>query len=78
MNTQDKMSKTNKKFKNNLYPNNKCKWQIDYFIAHQDMEADEVVTVETTHEMNNEYSNVFTAIECFSGQGWHKTISGVS
>ena len=46
---------------------NKIKQEIVYFIAGMDMEASRVVIAETTQEIQNEYSDVFTWIECFKG-----------
>ena len=59
--------KTNKNLKDNLYPNNKIKPDIDYFLAVLLMQANKVVNGETTQKIYNEYRNVLTGIECFKG-----------
>ena len=66
MNKQDK-SKINKNPKKSPHTYNKIKQKIDYCIAGSGLEADKVVSAETTQKIYSEYSNVLTEIGCFKG-----------
>ena len=67
MNAQTRQVQTNNIFKNNPHTNNKTSQEIDYSSAGPDMEANRVTSLETTQKMYNEYSDIFTRIECFKG-----------
>ena len=61
---QDK-SKASNSFKNDLHTNNKFQQEIGYFAVRAGMEADRVVSVETTLKICKEYSGVFTGTGTF-------------
>ena len=59
--------KIKKNNEDNLYTNNKVNHRPDHFVGGQNTEWHRATSAKTTNKIHNEFSDVFTGIECFKG-----------
>ena len=61
--------------KDNPHTNNKSKQKIDYVIAGPSTEVDRETSAETMLKMQDEFSDVFTAVGCFKGTAYRSKMA---